>query len=65
MEISRHWRLRHERYNLTANTCPHCGRQYATPRMLCVDCHASPVASRYHFVVAQATAEPVTERKIA
>jgi hypothetical protein len=38
MEISRHWRLRRQRYELTGEECPHCGFKIFPPRDVCPDC---------------------------
>ncbi len=38
MEISRHWRLRKQRYNLTGEICPHCDAKIFPPRDVCPEC---------------------------
>lgn len=38
MEISRHWRLRQQRYALVGEVCPHCQVKIFPPRDLCPDC---------------------------
>ena len=38
MEISRHWRLRQQRYTLAGEVCPHCGFKIFPPRDICPDC---------------------------
>lgn len=43
MEISLHWRLREQRYNLTGTVCTECGKRFFTPRPVCDVCNA-PVA---------------------
>ncbi|MFQ5892628.1 MAG: zinc ribbon domain-containing protein, partial [Candidatus Methanofastidiosia archaeon] len=37
MEISRHWRLRHQRYRLQGSKC-RCGELYFPPRLVCPKC---------------------------
>ena len=48
MEVSRHWRLQGQRYNLTGSVCTDCGKQFFTPRPVCDECHA-PVVDLYTF----------------
>ena len=38
MEISRHWRLRKQRYGLVGEVCPHCESKIFPPRDVCPDC---------------------------
>lgn len=38
MEISRHWRLKKQRYNLIGSVCPDCGRPEFPPREVCSGC---------------------------
>lgn len=38
MEISRHWRLKHQRYALQGEICPHCDKKIFPPRDLCPHC---------------------------
>jgi uncharacterized OB-fold protein len=38
MEISRHWRLRKQRYGLVGEVCPHCDSKLFPPRDVCPDC---------------------------
>jgi hypothetical protein len=38
MEISRHWRLRQQRYGLVGEVCPHCNSKIFPPRDVCPDC---------------------------
>jgi uncharacterized OB-fold protein len=38
MEVSRHWRLREQRYRLTGEVCPHCNTAIFPPRDICPDC---------------------------
>jgi len=38
MEISRHWRLRKQRYALTGEICPHCQARIFPPRDICPEC---------------------------
>jgi uncharacterized OB-fold protein len=38
MEISRHWRLRKQRYNLLGEVCPHCEAKLFPPRDVCPEC---------------------------
>ncbi len=35
MEISRHWRLKAQRYRLEGSRCPTCGQLYFPPRPVC------------------------------
>ena len=38
MEISRHWRLRKQRYALMGEVCPHCDAKLFPPRDICPEC---------------------------
>ena len=38
MDVSRHWRLRQQRYGLTGEVCPHCDSKIFPPRDVCPDC---------------------------
>jgi len=38
MEISRHWRLREQRYRLVGEVCPHCNYAIFPPRDICPSC---------------------------
>lgn len=38
MEISRHWRLRQQRYALVGEICPHCEEKIFPPRDVCPNC---------------------------
>lgn len=38
MEISRHWRLRQQRYGLVGEVCPHCNVKIFPPRDICPEC---------------------------
>ncbi len=38
MEISRHWRLRKQRYALVGEICPHCEAKLFPPRDVCPEC---------------------------
>jgi uncharacterized OB-fold protein len=42
MEISRHWRLKAQRYRLEGSTCPSCGKLIFPPRPVCPHCTAEP-----------------------
>ncbi|HJS29592.1 MAG TPA: Zn-ribbon domain-containing OB-fold protein [Anaerolineales bacterium] len=38
MEISRHWRLKKQRYALVGEICPNCDEKIFPPRDICPDC---------------------------
>jgi hypothetical protein len=38
MEVSRHWRLKQQRYSLVGEVCPHCEAKIFPPRDICPDC---------------------------
>jgi len=38
MEVSRHWRLRQQRYSLVGEVCPECESKIFPPRDICPDC---------------------------
>jgi len=48
MEISRHWRLRKQRYSLIGEVCPHCEAKLFPPRDICPDC-GSEAKTTYTF----------------
>ena len=62
MEVSRHWRLQGQRYNLTGTACTRCGKQFFTPRPVCDECSA-PTADLYTFETRRTRREysPVVE----
>lgn len=38
MDISRHWRLKKQRYALVGEECPHCAEKIFPPRDICPEC---------------------------
>lgn len=38
MEISRHWRIKQQRYGLVGEVCPHCEEKIFPPRDVCPSC---------------------------
>jgi uncharacterized OB-fold protein len=48
MEVSRHWRLRKQRYALEGEMCPHCQTRIFPPRDVCPEC-GQEARSRYIF----------------
>lgn len=48
MEVSRHWRLKAQRYNLVGETCHSCGVKLYPPRDICLECEA-PAQELYTF----------------
>lgn len=48
MEISRHWRLKQQRYGLVGEVCPHCEKKIFPPRDVCPSC-ASEAKTPYVF----------------
>ena len=38
MEVSRHWRLKAQRYQLIGEQCPHCSAHIFPPRDVCLEC---------------------------
>ncbi len=48
MEISRHWRLRQQRYGLVGEVCPHCKAKIFPPRDVCPNC-AGEAKTPYAF----------------
>jgi len=48
MDISRHWRLKDQRYGLTGTVCTNCGKRFFAPRPVCDECCASD-AEVYRF----------------
>ena len=49
MEVSRHWRLRQQRYALVGEVCPHCQVKIFPPRDICPDCgHEARTAYRFN-----------------
>lgn len=38
MEISRHWRIKQQRYGLVGEVCPHCEEKIFPPRDVCPNC---------------------------
>lgn len=48
MEVSRHWRLRQQRYALVGEECPHCEEKIFPPRDICPSCGQEATQS-YQF----------------
>ena len=48
MEVSRHWRLQKQRYELVGETCDNCGVKLFPPRDVCLECEA-PAQELYTF----------------
>ena len=48
MEISRHWRLRKQRYGLVGEICPHCEAKIFPPRDVCPEC-GQEAKTTYNF----------------
>lgn len=48
MEVSRHWRLKKQRYALVGEVCPHCEGKIFPPRDICPDC-GEEARSLYQF----------------
>ncbi len=48
MEIPRHWRLKHQRYGLVGEVCPHCEAKIFPPRDVCPAC-GGEAKSAYAF----------------
>lgn len=48
MEVSRHWRLQQQRYQLVGETCDHCGVKLFPPRDVCLACE-KPAQELYTF----------------
>lgn len=48
MEISRHWRLRKQRYSLMGEVCPHCDAKLFPPRDVCPEC-GKEAKNLFHF----------------
>ena len=40
MELSRHWRLKSQRYSLVGEECDNCGTKLFPPRDVCLECEA-------------------------
>lgn len=48
MEVSRHWRLRQQRYALVGEVCEHCDTKIFPPRDICPDC-GQEAKTHYQF----------------
>ncbi|MCB8919102.1 MAG: Zn-ribbon domain-containing OB-fold protein [Ardenticatenaceae bacterium] len=48
MQVSRHWRLKEQRYSLVGEVCPSCGVKLFPPRDVCLVCEA-PAKELYTF----------------
>lgn len=48
MQVSKHWRLRKQRYTMTGEVCPHCESKIFPPRDICPDC-GEEARDLYHF----------------
>ena len=48
MEVSRHWRIKQQRYALVGEVCPHCHGKIFPPRDICPEC-GEDARTLYHF----------------
>ena len=48
MEGPRHWRVKHQRYELVGEVCPHCEAKIFPPRDLCPEC-GRDARTHFHF----------------
>lgn len=48
MELSQHWRLNDQRYQLIGEKCPYCGVSIFPPRDVCPEC-SEPAKTLYTF----------------
>jgi uncharacterized OB-fold protein len=48
MEVSQHWRLTNQRYQMMGETCEHCGSSIFPPRDICPEC-AQPAQTLVTF----------------
>jgi uncharacterized OB-fold protein len=48
MDISRHWRLKDQRYGLMGTVCTNCGKRFFAPRPVCDECGTAQ-AELYHY----------------
>lgn len=48
MEVSQHWRLTNQRYQMMGETCEHCGSSIFPPRDVCPEC-AQPAQTLVTF----------------
>lgn len=48
MQVSRHWRLQQQRYQLVGETCDNCGVKLFPPRDVCLVCE-KPAQELYTF----------------
>lgn len=63
MEVSKHWRLKQQRYSLRGECCPHCDNKIFPPRDVCPNCGDETYIAVEVATQTQAfPVEPVTER---
>jgi uncharacterized OB-fold protein len=66
MDITRHWRLKTQRYRLEGSICPVCGQVTFPPRPVCVTCdygaHSTRVTGYGPLSIPEVTATPITNR---
>jgi uncharacterized OB-fold protein len=48
MEVSRHWRIKQQRYAMVGEVCPHCQGKIFPPRDICPEC-GEDARTLYHF----------------
>jgi len=48
MEVSQHWRLSNQRYQMQGETCDHCGASIFPPRDVCPECE-KPAQTPFTF----------------
>lgn len=48
-EITRHWRLNPQRYQLVGEVCPECGNKMFPPRDVCTECKDNSPQPEFKF----------------
>jgi uncharacterized OB-fold protein len=48
MQVSRHWRIKQQRYSLVGEVCPNCDARIFPPRDVCPDC-GEDARTLFHF----------------
>jgi uncharacterized OB-fold protein len=64
MEVSRHWRLKAQRYRLEGLVCPACGQPSFPPRPVCPNCLGQPARIKDYKLPTFATLTRISNSKI-
>lgn len=64
MEISRHWRLRKQRYGLVGEVCPRCDAKIFPPKPVCPECGGEGIQRLPILLTRESQPQPLPVRDL-